>query len=121
MGCFIEGIPEDEHLRIMQREKEKLLKELESLRNSQLESQREDFKKEIERILQIERAKIKAEFEEQLSNEALNAAEKKINAYKEYKEIIEKKVSERVEKAIDNFGKIGINVRPLLFVEPAKN
>jgi len=44
-----------------------------------------------------------------------------INAYKEYEETIEKRVEERVSKAIENLGKIGISVRPILFSEGNKN
>ena len=114
------GIPKEEHLRILKAEKEKLMKELEKIRNAQLEEQRTEFKNEIERRLKEEKEKIRNEFEEKLSNDALNSSNLKINAYKEYEETIEKRVEERVEKAIENFGKMGKNVRPLLFLEGTK-
>ena len=121
MGCLVNGIPTEEHLRILKAEREKLMQELEKLRNTQLEEQRTEFKNEIERRLKEEKERIRNEFEEKLSNDALNSTNRKINAYKEYEETIEKRVNERVEKAIENFGKIGINVRPLLFINENKS
>lgn len=120
MGCLIKGIPKEEHLRLLKAEKEKLMQELEKIRNAQLEQQRTEFKNEIERRLKDEKEKIRNEFEEKLSNDALNSTNRKIEAFKEYEETIEKRVNERVEKAIENFGKIGINVRPLLFINENK-
>ena len=117
MGCLIEGIPEKEHLRILNEEREKLIKELESRRNSRLESQRAEYKALIERRIREEREKIQREFEEKLSTNALNSTNSKLNAYKEYEETIEKRVEERLEKAIQNFKKIGLSVRPILFSE----
>ncbi len=121
MGCLIEGIPRKEHLRILEEEKEKLLKELLSRRNSQLETQRAEFSAKLEKRLKEEREKIQLDFEEKLSTNALSATNKKLNAYKEFQEIIEKRVEERVSKAIENLGKIGISVRPILFSEGNKN
>ncbi len=121
MGCLIEGIPRKEHLRILEEEKEKLLKELLSRRNSQLETQRAEFSAKLEKRLKEEREKIQLEFEETLSTNALSATNKKLNAYKEFQEIIEKRVEERVSKAIENLGKIGISVRPILFSEGNKS
>ena len=121
MGCLINGIPKEEHLRILKEEREKLLEELEKRRNTQLENQRAEFKSEIERRLREEREKIKNEFEEKLSIDALNSANKKLDAFKEYEETIEKRVEERLQKAIDNFGKIGLNVRPILFSDATKS
>ena len=120
MGCLIEGIPEKEHLRILKEESERLLKELESRRNSQLETQRKQFSAELEKRLKAEREKIQQEFEEKLSSNALTSANAKLNAFKEYQEIIEKRVDERVSKAIEDLSKIGISVRPILFSEGNK-
>ena len=120
MGCLIEGIPRKEHLRILEEEKERLLKELINRRNSQLETQRKQFSAELEKRLKAEREKIQQEFEEKLSSNALTSANAKLNAFKEYQEIIEKRVDERVSKAIEDLSKIGISVRPILFREGNK-
>jgi hypothetical protein len=121
MGCLIEGIPREQHIRILKEEKERLLKELESRRNSQLQTQRTEFSAQLEKRLKEEREKIQFEFEEKLSTNALSSTDKKLNAYKEYQAIIEKRVEERVSKAIENLSKIGISVRPILFSEGNKN
>ena len=121
MGCLIEGIPREQHIRILKEEKERLLKELESRRNSQLQTQRTEFSAQLEKRLKEEREKIQLEFEEKLSTNALSSTDKKLNAYKEYQAIIEKRVEERVSKAIENLSKIGISVRPILFSEGNKN
>ena len=115
------GIPKEEHLSILKAEREKLIQELEKIRNAQLEEQRTEFKNEIVRRLKEDKEKIRNEFEEKLSNDALNSSNLKINAYKEYEETIEKRVEERVSKAIENLGKIGISVRPILFSEGNKS